>query len=70
MELETLEIEIGPDGDVRVHVKGRKGPRCMDYKDVFKEILGPIKSTQTTDEYYEQDVNETCSQSTSSRRRE
>jgi hypothetical protein len=55
MEREQLEIEIMKDGRVRVMVKGRKGHRCMDVKEAFKEFLGPVRSSALTDEYYEEE---------------
>ena len=69
MKLEKLEIEIRPDGDVRVQVKGRKGPACMDYKELFREILGEVKSVETTDEYYEQELVECVNVSSSTNRK-
>ena len=56
MPREELEIEIGPDGQVQVHVKGLKGKKCLEYKKVFSELLGPVKETKLTDEYYEEEV--------------
>ena len=55
MERETLEIDIDADGMVRVTVKGRKGPRCMEIRELFKEFLGPVRTTAQTSEYYEED---------------
>ena len=50
---EALEIEIGPDGEVRVHVKGRKGTRCLEVRELFKEFLGPVTATDHTEEYHQ-----------------
>lgn len=55
MARETLEIEIGSDGAVSVHVKGRKGAKCLDLRDLFQDILGPVDNTTHTDEFYEQE---------------
>ena len=48
-----LEIEIGKDGETKVHIKGVKGKKCAEYMEVFNEILGKIKSQKQTSEYYE-----------------
>lgn len=50
---EELEIEIDPVGQVQVHVKGSKGKRCLDYVEIFRELLGPVTEQTLTDEYYE-----------------
>ncbi len=55
MEREVLDIEISKEGEVKVWVKGIKGPRCLDARELFREFLGPIKATATTDEYYEKE---------------
>ncbi|MBI2843684.1 MAG: DUF2997 domain-containing protein [Armatimonadetes bacterium] len=49
-----MEVEITPDGQVHVHVKGAKGKQCMRYVELFNSI-GNIKEQQTTSEYYEPD---------------
>ncbi len=50
---EELEIEIDPNGQVQVHVKGTKGKRCLDYVEVFRALLGPVMEETLTAEYYE-----------------
>jgi hypothetical protein len=50
-----LEIEIGPDGETTVHVKGLKGKKCEGYLKVFENLLGKIKGQKRTTEYYEPD---------------
>jgi hypothetical protein len=47
-----LEIEIGPDGNVKVHVKGAKGKKCLDYVKLFA-ALGDVTEQELTSEYYE-----------------
>ncbi len=52
-----LEIEIDPTGKVRVTVKGAKGKKCLEYVNLFEEILGgKVEEQQLTSEYYEQPV--------------
>jgi len=47
-----LEIEIEPDGQVQVHVKGAKGKQCLEYVELFNTI-GAITEQRLTREYYE-----------------
>jgi len=53
MAQEEFEIEIGPDGKVTVRTKGIKGEACLDYADLFAQIIGREESRQLTNEYYE-----------------
>ena len=55
MEQHDIEIEIAANGEVKVHVKGVKGPRCMSYVEFLSEVVGPVKQKQLTHEYYEPD---------------
>jgi hypothetical protein len=50
---EELEIEISPSGQVTVKTKGIKGPACMDYADLFAQILGREEHRERTAEFYE-----------------
>jgi hypothetical protein len=56
MALEEFEIEIDPSGKVTVRTKGIKGPACLDYADLFAQIIGKEESRQLTNEYYETDA--------------
>ena len=49
----TLDIEIAPSGETKVHVRGMKGKKCMDIVDLFKGFLGEVKDVKRTSEYYE-----------------
>ena len=55
MAQEEFEIEISPQGKVTVRTKGIKGARCLDYAEMFAQIIGPEVSRQLTSEYYEQE---------------
>lgn len=55
MDEPEFEIEIRPDGQVKVLVKGVHGQQCMNYADLLAEIIGKETSRQRTTEYYEQD---------------
>lgn len=50
-----LEIEIKPDGEIKVHIQGMKGKSCDEVVKIFEEKIGTIKDVQRTSEYYEKD---------------
>ena len=54
---EELEIEILPDGETKVHIKGVKGKKCVEYTDALKKLVGPVKSQKLTSEYYEPETH-------------
>ncbi|MCC8190762.1 MAG: DUF2997 domain-containing protein [Planctomycetes bacterium] len=54
METHELEIEIRPDGTVRTHVRGVKGPACEQYAALVQSILDGESVIERTEEYYEQ----------------
>jgi hypothetical protein len=53
MANEEFEIEISPTGKVTVRTIGIKGPQCLDYAEMFAQILGREESRELTSEYYE-----------------
>jgi len=53
MENHDLEIEIGKNGKVSVHIKGAKGKACMQYAKLIEEIVGKQVSQELTQEFYE-----------------
>ena len=54
MAMEEFDIVIGPDGAVRITVKGLKGPDCEKYVAVFQKIIQGETTVERTSEYYEQ----------------
>jgi hypothetical protein len=54
MGQEELEIEIDAAGKVTVRTKGIKGEACLDYVDLFVQLLGREESRQLTHEYREE----------------
>jgi hypothetical protein len=40
MELEEIEVIIGPDGQVQIQVRGVKGTRCLVLTKELEEALG------------------------------
>jgi hypothetical protein len=57
MANEEFEIEISPSGKVTVRTIGIKGPRCLDYAELFAQILGREESRELTAEYYEESTD-------------
>jgi hypothetical protein len=54
METHEIEIEILPNGKVKVHIKGVKGAVCEEvYVRLFQEILSQTGQLERTHEYYE-----------------
>lgn len=51
MKNEELEIEIDATGRVRVLTKGIKGKACLDYVEIFNQLLGPVQSQELTPEF-------------------
>lgn len=56
MAQEEFEIEISPNGKVQVRTKGIKGAQCLDYADLFVQIIGREESRELTSEYHEGNV--------------
>ena len=57
MEPHDIEIEIGPDGKDRAHIKGAKGKGCLDYMKLLESIVGREVSHEMTAEHFEPDSN-------------
>ncbi|HLJ96474.1 MAG TPA: DUF2997 domain-containing protein [Gemmataceae bacterium] len=53
MAREEFEIEISSSGKVTVRTVGIKGPACLDFADLFAQIIGKEESRELTHEYYE-----------------
>lgn len=53
MEKHHIDIEIRPNGEVKVHIKGAKGKQCLEYAEFFKKVVGSLKEQTLTHEYYE-----------------
>lgn len=55
MPQREFDITIGKDGRVELHVKGYKGPACLEAARLFEKIVGELESEQHTAEFYEPD---------------
>ena len=53
VEKHELEIEILPDGRVRVETHGVKGSDCLKYTEMLAKIVGRQESQKLKAEYYE-----------------
>lgn len=56
-----VELFISEDGELKVHIKGIKGPGCLKTMDSLVKEIGTIKEKNLTSEYYEsvKDVTDT-----------
>jgi len=48
-----IELFISDDGELKVHIKGMKGPACLKILDTLSKEVGPEKERTLTPEYYE-----------------
>ena len=46
MELQEVDVIIEKDGQVRIEVRGVKGPSCLDLTRGLEEALGALKGLQ------------------------
>ena len=56
MEKHEMEITISKSGEIKVHIKGVKGTRCLQYAEWLKQVVGKVKNQKLTSEYYEPEV--------------
>ncbi len=50
---QDLEIIITQDGQIKVEVKGMKGPGCLSELEKVAQKLGEVNSQQLRPEYYQ-----------------
>lgn len=48
-----IELFISEDGQLKVHIKGIKGPGCLKVLDSLSKDIGILKNKELTGEYYE-----------------
>jgi len=48
-----IELFISDDGELKVHIKGIKGPACLKVLDSIVKEVGIEKARELTSEYYE-----------------
>lgn len=50
-----IELFISDDGELKVHIKGIKGPGCLKILDSLTKETGAERERKLTSEYYESD---------------
>lgn len=50
---QEIELFISEDGELKVHIKGIKGPLCLKTLEALVGSLGSEKGRTLTSEYYE-----------------
>ena len=58
MQMQEMEITIGTDGNVIVHVTGIPGQDCVALTEALEQAVGTVEDRTFTPEYYEQPVVE------------
>jgi hypothetical protein len=57
MDRPVLDITISRTGQVTVEIRGAKGPRCLKYAELLRELVGREAQRRLTREYYEPEQN-------------
>ena len=60
-EKHEIELFISEDGELKMHIKGIKGPGCLKILDSLTKETGTIKEKRLTSEYYESVKNKDIS---------
>ncbi|MFA6217143.1 MAG: DUF2997 domain-containing protein [Candidatus Omnitrophota bacterium] len=50
---QEIELFISDDGQLKVHIKGLKGPGCLKILDSITKEVGTLQKKQVSSEYYE-----------------
>ncbi|MFH0828287.1 MAG: DUF2997 domain-containing protein [Candidatus Omnitrophota bacterium] len=53
-----IELFISEDGEIKVHIKGMKGPECLKVLDSLAKEIGEVKNKDLTGEYYEKPLTQ------------
>jgi hypothetical protein len=56
MKMQELEITIGTDGRVVVHVEGAQGQECTGLTKALEDAVGTVEERTFCPEYYEEPV--------------
>lgn len=54
MDMQELEINISPSGEVKIEVKGAHGDSCLAITRDLENSLGQVEDRQYKAEFYEQ----------------
>lgn len=52
-----IDIEITPDGEVVLKVRGAAGDQCLELTRALEQELGIVVDREMTSEYYQQSVD-------------
>ncbi|MBN3041152.1 MAG: DUF2997 domain-containing protein [Candidatus Omnitrophica bacterium] len=52
---QEIEILISEEGDIKFHIKGIKGAKCLELVKVLEKKFGKVKDLTLTSEYYEKE---------------
>ena len=58
---QEIELFISDDGELKVHIKGMKGPGCIKVLDDISKEIGTQKEKTLSAEYYEKPQDKTQS---------
>jgi len=58
MQMQELEITIGNDGRVVIHVSGATGQDCVSLTGALEQAVGTVEERTFTPEFYEQPVTD------------
>jgi len=50
---QEVELFISEEGELKVHIKGIKGPSCLKTLDGIIKEIGELKNKELSSEYYE-----------------
>ncbi|MFA5118132.1 MAG: DUF2997 domain-containing protein [Candidatus Omnitrophota bacterium] len=50
---QEIELFISDDGQLKVHIKGMKGPGCLKVIESITKEVGTLQEKQLSSEYYE-----------------
>jgi hypothetical protein len=51
-----IELFISDDGELKVHIKGMKGPGCLKILDSLAKEAGYVRNKEVTPEFYEKPI--------------
>jgi acylphosphatase len=54
-EKQEMEITIGKDGEVQIHVQGVDGKSCMELTKDLEEALGVVTTREKTGDYFKKE---------------
>ena len=53
---QQIDIEIGPDGEIKLKVRGASGSECLEWTAALEKELGVVVDRTMTSEYYQEEV--------------